>query len=134
MVAFHDIKPDCKVHIQVVPKTHIVSIKTLGPEHIPLVQHMHKVGLQVLADSGHKGEQKYVFRFSMCGCFIPCFVGRFGFHVPPHTSVKHLHMHALGLPCDGLRARFQVWAPSWCFEPVGNVLRALQRSAGTRAV
>ncbi|KAI8809146.1 HIT-like domain-containing protein [Cladochytrium replicatum] len=81
VVAFMDIHPSAEYHFQVIPRDHVASVKALTINDIPLLEHMQSVGKQLLESHG-KDIQKQ----------------RFGFHVPPFTSINHLHMHTLGLP------------------------------------
>ena len=60
---------------------HIVDIRALSREDIPLVEQMEEVGLGVLRDMGGESGD-----------------GVTGFHWPIH-SVSHLHMHIIA-PAD----------------------------------
>ncbi|KAI9206806.1 HIT-like domain-containing protein [Polychytrium aggregatum] len=80
-VAFHDINPSAQQHILVIPRSHIDNIYNLTAESLSLLDNMTQVGHTVLNDLGVKPEDR-----------------QFGFHVPPFTSVPHLHMHGFGKP------------------------------------
>ena len=60
-----------------IPKEHIVDIRALSREDIPLVKEMEDVGMKVLQD--RTGETENVLT---------------GFHWPIH-SVGHLHLHII---------------------------------------
>ncbi|KAI8837551.1 HIT-like domain-containing protein [Chytridium lagenaria] len=80
IVAFADINPAAKVHLLVIPKTHIDSVLNLTHASIPLLNRMRQIGHDLLIDPEFSHSH------------------RLGFHVPPFTSVPHLHLHVIGLP------------------------------------
>ncbi|XP_071953259.1 adenosine 5'-monophosphoramidase HINT3-like [Antedon mediterranea] len=78
VTVFSDISPAAKVHLLVIPNTHIASVRDLKKEHIPLLEYMFAAGaggLEILSGSINEA--------------------RVGFHCPPFTSMSHLHMHIL---------------------------------------
>ncbi|XP_059050345.1 adenosine 5'-monophosphoramidase HINT3-like [Achroia grisella] len=75
---FRDIKPASRYHILTVPKRHIPDAKSLTSADKELVTHM----LSVAKDQIVKNE-------------LSLEDARFGYHWPPFTSVKHLHLHAI---------------------------------------
>ncbi|XP_077443420.1 adenosine 5'-monophosphoramidase HINT3-like isoform X1 [Stigmatopora argus] len=79
LLCFRDVKPGAGHHYLVITKTHISNCKTLRSEHIPTVERMAKMGRNVL-------EKNKVRDLTDI---------RLGFHVPPFSSVPHLHLHAL---------------------------------------
>jgi diadenosine tetraphosphate (Ap4A) HIT family hydrolase len=91
--AFFDLKKVCRVHIQVVPRRHIHNIYELEETDIPLIRRMHEVGRMLLANHAGYGEF------------------RFGFHIPPHNSIQHLHLHCIALPFQhiGIRKSYSNW-------------------------
>jgi len=118
LIVFRDRAPAAAIHLLVVPRTHIESVKSLKQEDIPLVQSMHKLGDHTLTMLNASVQNR-----------------RFGFHIPPFIGVAHLHLHCFGLP-------FRSWSKwkypisrrkdgskgfSW-FAETGQVLRTLERS------
>ncbi|KAJ7183604.1 HIT-like protein [Mycena filopes] len=85
-VAFWDRKPAAEVHIQLVPKRHIASVKSLKKKDADLVRSMKTIGERLLDDLGSPANMRVL-----------------GFHIPPFNSVNHLHMHVQGLPYKSLR-------------------------------
>ncbi|CAI2188730.1 19527_t:CDS:2, partial [Funneliformis geosporum] len=81
IIAFEDKKPAAKMHLLIIPRNHIDTVKTLSTNDVPLLRHMIDTGNRLLSESGYQLPQT-----------------RMGFHVPPYYSVKHLHLHCLGLP------------------------------------
>lgn len=93
VAAFFDLKKVCTLHIQVVPRRHVQNIYELTPYDIELVTHMHEVGKMLLEKFAGHGEF------------------RFGFHIPPHNSIQHLHMHCIAPPFKhfGIRKSYSNW-------------------------
>ena len=74
---FKTIDPATSNHLLVVPVKHIRSIFDLeGESGIALIENMLQVGIKAL---GHDAVD-----------------AQFCFHVPPNTSIDHIHMHAIG--------------------------------------
>ena len=84
-VAFSPRTPDAKEHVLVVPKKHLTSARSLGPEHVTLLEDMRKLGLEAL-------------HVQATVISIP---PRLVFHVPPFNSINHLHLHVLRPPFAG---------------------------------
>ena len=85
--------------VQVIPRQHIRDVSALDDEALrewfnsfdlrrhntlPVV-HMVTVGESLLAQRG-----------------FGCSSAKMGFHVPPFTSVQHLHLHCLSLPLNNM--------------------------------
>ncbi|KAH9850307.1 HIT-like protein [Lenzites betulinus] len=87
---FTDINPSSQHHLQIVPKTHIDSVKSLDATNVRLVQEMLEIGHKVLDSLD-----------------VPPKRRRLGFHIPPYISVTHLHMHAQALPYRSLMSRLR---------------------------
>ncbi|KIJ49436.1 hypothetical protein M422DRAFT_82525, partial [Sphaerobolus stellatus SS14] len=83
VVVFRDRDPSAREHLLVVPLNHIESVKELEQEDIPLIQEMKA--------AGHRALDSLPIQF-------PPEMRRLGFHIPPATSVYHLHLHVHGLP------------------------------------
>jgi len=79
--AFRDIEPVMPVHVLVVPREHIPSADTVGPEHAGVLAEMVVTAQRVAADEGLT-ERGYRLVFN---------VGD-----DARNSVAHLHLHVLG--------------------------------------
>lgn len=77
-VAFRDIKPATEHHYLISPKVHLLNVKTLLPEHVPVVKKLVEIGKQLIIDRG--------------GDLVNAILG---FHWPPFNTIAHLHMHAI---------------------------------------
>ncbi|KIM33398.1 hypothetical protein M408DRAFT_326124 [Serendipita vermifera MAFF 305830] len=80
-VMFMDKWPGATWHYLVVPKAHIASVRDLGPDDVEMVEDLLAMG-----KSYFDAEQ------------IPEENRRFGFHIPPFSSIPHLHLHCLAMP------------------------------------
>ncbi|KAF9988317.1 hypothetical protein BGZ75_009647 [Mortierella antarctica] len=79
MVVFYDIKPAAQTHILIIPKEHIISVKTVQISDYDLLLRIKAKALDLLKTLGHDPE-----------------TSRLGFHIPPFNTVNHLHLHVLG--------------------------------------
>ncbi|XP_070843429.1 adenosine 5'-monophosphoramidase HINT3-like isoform X1 [Chaetodon trifascialis] len=79
LVCFRDIQPGASHHYLVVTRRHIDNCKSLQRDDIPTVERMVEMGRSVL-------ERNKVSDLADI---------RMGFHLPPFSSVPHLHLHAL---------------------------------------
>ncbi|KAM8831734.1 adenosine 5'-monophosphoramidase HINT3-like [Spinachia spinachia] len=79
LLCFRDIKPGATHHFLVVPRTHIDNCKRLQGDDVPLVERMVEMGWQILKKDKVSDLEDV----------------RMGFHVPPFSSVPHLHLHVL---------------------------------------
>lgn len=82
-IAFHDIKPDSEVHIQLIPRKHIDNIDSLTGEDIDFVESLQQTGKKIIEEHVGLNNPKKLA------------TSRFVFHVPPYNSVEHLHMHCM---------------------------------------
>ncbi|KAJ3059458.1 Malate dehydrogenase, cytoplasmic [Podochytrium sp. JEL0797] len=99
-VAFHDINPSSRVHLLLVPKNHIGSIQDLTYSDVPMLEEMKAIAHSILSET---------FK-------IPTNDHHLGFHVPPFTSVPHLHLHVIGTPFKNwVRSAKYPEARSWWF-------------------
>ena len=80
VLAFYDINPMAKVHVLVIPKTHIDSAAEITEENAPLVAHIFTVIPKIAKELGLEEGFRVV---SNCG-------------ENAGQSVKHLHFHILG--------------------------------------
>jgi len=120
-IAFHDRSPAARYHFQVIPKTHIVSVKELRTSDAALVRTMEEIGHKLLDDLD-----------------VPPLMRRMGFHIPPYNSLDHLHLHVQGLPYKSLaRASKYPITHGWCryhkgpswFVEVGQAIRILENGS-----
>lgn len=79
VLAFHDINPLMPIHVLIIPKEHIESIKSLSSGNISIVEDLHLAAIEIA--KMHNIED---FRLiSNCGKSVG-------------QSVFHLHYHLLG--------------------------------------
>jgi diadenosine tetraphosphate (Ap4A) HIT family hydrolase len=104
LTAFYDVNPSAELHLLIIPNAHLGSIKTLKQSHAGLIQDMLDLGERLFAESAMQrmGDAKRPIM---------------GFHVPPFTSVAHLHLHVLGgafkSPFRALKYLSSMNAPWW---------------------
>uniref|UniRef100_H3DG20 HIT domain-containing protein n=1 Tax=Tetraodon nigroviridis TaxID=99883 RepID=H3DG20_TETNG len=113
LLCFRDVKPGAETHFLVVTRRHIDNCRMLQTQHIPLVERMVEVARSVLEENKvHNSEDN-----------------RMGFHLPPFTSVPHLHLHVL-CPASKMNVRAQLrYGPqSHWFITVNKVLSQLKTS------
>jgi len=81
VLAFEDIRPVAPVHILVIPKDHIPTVKDLKPDQAPLLSRMIDLANQVARDRGisRDGYRLVINQGPQAG-----------------QSVYHLHLHVLG--------------------------------------
>nr|XP_029532407.1 histidine triad nucleotide-binding protein 3-like isoform X1 [Oncorhynchus nerka] len=111
LVCFRDLKPGARHHYLVVPRTHVGNCKSLRKEHIPLVEKMEEMGRSVL-------QKKKVTDLDDI---------RMGFHMPPFSSVPHLHLHVIA-PASQMSIRsLRNYGPqSYWFTTADKVLQQLR--------
>ena len=78
--AFRDINPQAKVHVLVVPKTHVASVDAITEDNSALVAHIFSVIPKIAKSEGLSDGYRVVTNIGENGC----------------QSVKHLHFHVLG--------------------------------------
>ncbi|XP_036406195.1 histidine triad nucleotide-binding protein 3-like [Megalops cyprinoides] len=116
LACFRDVKPGARHHYLIVPKKHIGNCMTLRKEHVPLVENMVEMGKSVL--------QKHVTDIEDV---------RLGFHVPPFTSVPHLHLHALAPASQMDASSLHMYGPQSCwFITADNLLKKLNSQSTFR--
>ncbi|OAX38189.1 HIT-like protein, partial [Rhizopogon vinicolor AM-OR11-026] len=118
-VAFRDISPSAQHHIQLIPKTHIESIRELSKKDIKMLRRMEEIGHSIL-DAFN----------------APVSRRKMGFHIPPFYSVLHLHLHVQVLPYKSLVRRLKYPSVrcfggyekglSW-FVEIGQAIRILDK-------
>ncbi|WRT65930.1 uncharacterized protein IL334_002881 [Kwoniella shivajii] len=73
LIAFHDRTPRATIHLLIIPRLHEVSsVRQLTKAHLPLVRSMINVAHSLVPESPPP---------------------KMGFHIPPFSSVPHLHLH-----------------------------------------
>lgn len=82
-----DRTPGARHHLLVIPRERIRDVLSLRSTQldIDLLHHMHRMGERALSEVVKADEQGILLT-------------RFTFHVPPCTSVPHLHLHCLAGP------------------------------------
>jgi histidine triad (HIT) family protein len=79
-LAFHDVSPQAPVHVLVIPKKEIASLKNLTQEDQALLGHLQLVVAKLANDLGLAGGYRVVVNCGQDG----------------GQSVDHLHYHLLG--------------------------------------
>ncbi|KAI9308506.1 hypothetical protein BJ944DRAFT_156163 [Cunninghamella echinulata] len=62
LIAFHDRSPGGKLHLLVIPRRHIGTIKDVGENELPLIQKMIGLGKQLLKENGFDPDDKQKVR------------------------------------------------------------------------
>ncbi|EIM90893.1 HIT-like protein [Stereum hirsutum FP-91666 SS1] len=121
-VVFKDHNPSARLHLLVVPKRHVKSVKILTKVDVDMLRQMEQLGHSTL--SILEASDTY-----------DC---RMGFHIPPFNSVNHLHLHVFSLPFlswykkvkypwrKGTSPHDKGW--TW-FVEIGQAIRILERGA-----
>uniref|UniRef100_A0A3Q0R6L3 HIT domain-containing protein n=1 Tax=Amphilophus citrinellus TaxID=61819 RepID=A0A3Q0R6L3_AMPCI len=91
LVCFRDVKPGATHHYLVIPRMHIDNCKTLKAICLLTVEQMEQMGRRIL-------EKNKVSDLDDI---------RLGFHLPPFSSVPHLHLHALA-PASKMNLKSQL--------------------------
>ncbi len=78
--AFHDIAPQAKTHILVIPKEHIASVAEINENNSAVLSHIFEVIAKIAREEGLNGGYRVV---SNCG-------------ENAGQTVPHLHFHILG--------------------------------------
>ncbi|XP_068609946.1 adenosine 5'-monophosphoramidase HINT3-like [Brachionichthys hirsutus] len=111
LLCFRDVKPGAAHHYLVVTRMHIDNCKSLKRDDVPLVERMVEMGRNAL-------EKNKVTDLDDI---------RMGFHIPPFSSVPHLHLHVLA-PASmmTLKSRLRYGPQSHWFIRVDQVLSHLK--------
>ena len=91
IIIFEDINPIAKIHLLCIPKTHIKNINSLTINDLNLLNEMKNNSLEYI--------MKHYNNISENNIIL-------GFHIPPFTSVNHLHMHCLVPPFNNCFIKF----------------------------
>ncbi|KAF8318473.1 HIT-like protein [Clavulina sp. PMI_390] len=117
-IAFKDRAPAASEHILVITREHIDSVKSLQSDDVELVNAMRSFGEEALTTVGASPHHR-----------------KFGFHIPPFTSVQHIHLHCFGLPFKSTIHKWEFLTSerqngtkgfSW-FAEVSQVMRTLEQ-------
>ena len=87
VVAFDDIAPQAPVHVLIIPKTHIVTLYDVGPEHDALLGRMLALAPKLMRDLGVVNGFRTLINTGEDG----------------RQEVQHLHMHVMGGPRPWLK-------------------------------
>jgi len=82
ILAFHDISPMAPVHFMIIPKPHVDSLATCGPEHAPVLGRMMAIAGRLAREQGATDGFRTIVN-----------TGRVG-----RQDVYHLHIHIIGGP------------------------------------
>jgi len=113
-LGFWDVKPRTALHGLVIPKQHIPTVFELQPKHVPLLHELKESALAILRK--HQPDALETGDFELA------------FHVPPHNSVDHLHLHCLA-PASELghyKQYYNVEEPEHCVS-MDHVLSVLSK-------
>lgn len=145
--------PEAHLHLLVVPKAHVRNLDTLDASHSSLLQHMHKVALQLLryhAESAVGGNVRcappptgYPYPTNSLDDDVGDAASlrkrlderrfAFAFHTPPFNSIDHLHLHAFYTPFRSAfhKLAFAASTP-WCTHFVDALALVSVRQAAAR--
>lgn len=82
ILAFHDINPMAPVHFMIIPKRHVDSLATCGPEHAPVLGRIMAIAGRLAREQGATDGFRTIVN-----------TGRVG-----RQDVYHLHIHIIGGP------------------------------------
>jgi len=82
LLAFHDIHPSAPVHFMIVPKMHVDSLLTAGPEHAGLLGRILALAPRLAKEQGCDNGFRVVINNGPDG----------------GQEVNHLHIHIMGGP------------------------------------
>jgi diadenosine tetraphosphate (Ap4A) HIT family hydrolase len=111
VVVFKDIRPAARHHMLAVPKFHHPdSVLELEPSasHISLVKELKEACIRYFEENQ-----------------IDHSKAKYGFHVPPHISVPHLHLHCLVPPLN-FATKFKYSERWFAFLPVDKAIKVLE--------
>ncbi|XP_059211936.1 adenosine 5'-monophosphoramidase HINT3-like isoform X2 [Centropristis striata] len=111
LLCIRDVKPGATHHYLVITRTHIENCKSLQLDDVPLVERMKEMGRSIL-------EKNRVSNLDDV---------RIGFHIPPFSSVPHLHLHAMA-PASTMpfKSQLHYGAQSHWFITIDKVLSQLK--------
>ena len=81
LLAFEDRSPRAPLHALVIPKRHIKSVFNLNADDLYLLQDMHHMAVDLIHSYYPEAAKRHDY--------ILCY------HIPPFSSVPHLHLHVL---------------------------------------
>ena len=83
IIIFEDINPMAYIHLQCIPKQHIKNINSLTYNHVSLIKHMKDQSIKYIMEHYSGINEIDIIQ---------------GFHIPPFTSISHLHLHNIVPP------------------------------------
>ncbi|GIY66881.1 histidine triad nucleotide-binding protein 3 [Caerostris darwini] len=111
-LAFRDIKPATSHHYLIIPKSHMTNTSSLLPSDIPIVKRLVEIGEIILKNNSASISD-----------------ARFGFHVPPFNSIRHLHLHAISCVNEmGFISRLIFKPDSYWFITASTLIEKLENS------
>ncbi|EMD31303.1 hypothetical protein CERSUDRAFT_119861 [Gelatoporia subvermispora B] len=117
-VAFEDRNPAAVHHVLVIPRRHIVSVRTLCRSDVHMLRRMEEIGHLILDQRDVRAHRR-----------------RMGFHIPPFNSVDHLHLHVQALPYKSVMRGMKYFVAPGCygkekgfgwFAEIGQTIRILE--------
>ncbi|KAG8199158.1 hypothetical protein JTE90_015989 [Oedothorax gibbosus] len=110
-LAFKDIKPATAHHYLVIPKKHIKNTSSLHTSDVELVKKLVEIGENILKEKSANIEETM-----------------YGFHVPPFTSIQHLHLHVISPISEmGFISRLMFRPNSYWFITASSLVDKLEK-------
>ena len=91
ILIIEDINPIAKIHLLCIPKSHIKNINSLTINDINLLNMMKNSAIDYIVKNYNNINENNII---------------LGFHIPPFTSVNHLHMHCIVPPFNNCCVKF----------------------------
>ncbi|OCH94802.1 HIT-like protein [Obba rivulosa] len=107
-VAFEDRDPAAAHHLLVTPKRHLSSVKSLRRSDVDMLRKLEEIGHLVL-------DQRNVPTHLRRHVIFAYRCTPLGFHIPPFSSVNHLHLHVQALPYKSVTRRMKYFISNGCF-------------------
>lgn len=104
-IAFDDINPSGEKHFLVITREHIGNNPIIGSLIKGSILNLEKKDVQILKDMN-------VISNNLLSKYVNATNMRIGFHVPPFTTVQHIHMHAISTPLKN-RIRWLKYPDGW---------------------
>lgn len=99
-----------QAHLLLCPKEHLESASALEPRHIPLLRRLEANAIRVMNELQAAGR-------------APAGPLRLGYHLPPLTTVHHLHLHCFLLPFRS-PVKDQVYY-GHCLHPTNSIIKSI---------
>uniref|UniRef100_A0A182NH94 Adenosine 5'-monophosphoramidase HINT3 n=1 Tax=Anopheles dirus TaxID=7168 RepID=A0A182NH94_9DIPT len=106
---FKDIRPASDFHYLAIPNQHLENVNSLTSADKPLLEEL----------------KQELLNYMRSRQFDPA-EASFGFHIPPFTSVKHLHLHAIApVGKMGFIARMIFKPNTWWFKTDEAIMQSI---------